>query len=73
VPVRHHGATVPCRHIPFNEVGETLETLYRWGTMEDLRLVFRHWLIKTITELEIKEARVSWMRERKLYQASDPT
>ncbi len=73
VPIRHRVTAVPCRHIPFNSVGETLETLYRWGTLDDLKLVFRHWLIRTITELQAKEAQQQWLKKQNFYRASDLT
>ncbi len=57
VPVRHLSAKVACRHIPLNDVGETVDTLYRWGTLEDAKLVLRNWLTKTIKNLKKKHAR----------------
>ena len=73
VPLRHHNKDVPCRYIPLNEVGETLDTLYRWGTMEDLNLIFRRWLVHTIEQLERKEARRKWKRDLSFYRAAEIT
>lgn len=73
VPLRHHSKVVPCRHIPLNEVGETLDTLYRWGTMDDLNLVFRRWLVQAIAQLESREAQRKWMRQQRVYRAADVT
>jgi len=73
VPLRHQGKEVPCRHIPLNEVGETLDTLYRWGTMADLNLIFRRWLVHTIAQLERKEARRRWLRDQNVYRAAEIT
>jgi len=44
--------TIPCRHIPLNESGETLATLYNTGTNEEIQLTLREWLLKRIAELE---------------------
>ena len=73
VPLRHQHNEIPCRHIPLNEVGETLDTLYRWGTMEDLNLVFRRWLLHTIEQLEGKQRRRQWVRDRRIYRAAEFT
>jgi hypothetical protein len=32
VPTKCRYETVPCRHIPLNEMGETVDSLYRTGT-----------------------------------------
>ncbi len=73
VPLRHRTKAVPCRHIPLNEVGETLDTLYRWGTMDDLNLIFRRWLMHTILQLEAKEAQRKWLRDQAVYHAAEIT
>lgn len=73
VPLRHQGKPVPCRFIPLNELGETLDTLYRWGTMDDLNLIFRRWLVHTIGQLERKEAHRRHLRLRSVFQAADLT
>lgn len=73
VPLRHHYRAVPCRYIPLTEAGETLDTLYRWGTMDDLNLIFRRWLVQTIAHLESREVQRQWMRDQILYRAADLT
>lgn len=52
VPLEYQEAQVPCRHIPLNERGETVETLYRMGTHEELEAELRNWLLARIRELE---------------------
>lgn len=52
VPEECRNDTIPCRHIPFNESGETLNTLYNTGTNEEIQKTLREWLVKTIAELE---------------------
>ncbi len=73
VPLRHQGKEVPCRYIPLNEVGETLDTLYRWGTMDDLNLIFRRWLVHTIAAWEAKESKRKWRRDQSVYRAAEIT
>jgi len=43
---------VPCRHIPLNELGETVESLYRTGTNEEIEQTLQSWLLETIEQLE---------------------
>src|SRR5713226_5985374 len=43
---------VPCRHIPLNEAGETVDSLYRTGTNEEIERAVRQWLLTTIKRLE---------------------
>lgn len=42
----------PCRYIPLNECGETLETLYRTATNEEIEQCLRDWLRMKITQLK---------------------
>ncbi len=52
VPNESRGEAVPCRHIPLNELGTTLQTLYRTGSYEEMRETLREWLLRTIKRLE---------------------
>jgi len=52
VPSEHASAKVPCRHIPLNHRGETLESLYRSGTQEEIETAVAKWLRAKIRELE---------------------
>jgi hypothetical protein len=52
VPFDHWNDAVPCRHIPLNERGETIESCYHWGTQEEIETVFSTWLTTTIHKLE---------------------
>jgi hypothetical protein len=52
VPKECHYEAVPCRHIPLNEAGETLDSLYRTGTNEEIERTLQSWLLKTIRQLE---------------------
>ena len=52
VPKECRYEAVPCRHIPLNETGETVDSLYRTGTNNEMEEVLRDWLLKTIKRLE---------------------
>lgn len=43
---------VPCRYIPLNEGGETVDSFYRMGTQEELEAAVVKWLKATIERLE---------------------
>lgn len=42
----------PCRHIPLDDSGQTLDCLYRTATEEEVYAMVANWLKKTIAELE---------------------
>src|SRR5260370_13911927 len=52
VPPQFRGKQVPCRHIPFNAEGETLDSLYRYSDQFEVEEVFGNWLRKTIAKIE---------------------
>jgi len=52
VPYACRGEPVPCHHIRLNEAHETVDSLYRTGTQEELEEALRGWLTKTIKRLE---------------------
>jgi len=52
VPAEYQELKAPCRYIPLNEKGETVDSLYRTGTHEELEIALRDWLIARIKELE---------------------
>ena len=65
VPEESRQQTVPCRHIPLNERGETLATLYNTGANEEIQLTLREWLLKRIAELEeADQAKTPWPDEK---------
>jgi hypothetical protein len=47
----------PCRYIPLNERGETIDSFYRSGTQEELELDLGRWLKTTIERLEKQKAK----------------
>jgi hypothetical protein len=52
VPAEDRTQTVPCRHIPLNAQGETLDSLYRYADQRDLEDVYGKWLRTTIAAIE---------------------
>jgi len=52
VPCECRSEAVPCHHIRMNEAGETIDSLYRTGTQEELEKVLRDWLTTAIERLE---------------------
>lgn len=42
----------PCRHIPLDKSGQTLDSLYRTATEEEAHAIVACWLRKTIAELK---------------------
>jgi hypothetical protein len=52
VPERRRNEEIPCRFIPLNPEGQTLESLYRTAPREETLETVRSWLKKTIAQLE---------------------
>lgn len=52
VPPEQRAERIPCRHIPFNEFGETLESLYRNSTQPEIEEIEEEWLKAAIQRLE---------------------
>lgn len=56
VPPQSSMERVPCRHIPLNEGGETLDMLYRSGDQIEIEQEVKKWLLATIRQLELERA-----------------
>lgn len=52
VPAQYHGSEVPCRHIPLNEKGQTVDSFYDSGTEQELEVAVVKWLRGMIRKLE---------------------
>jgi hypothetical protein len=52
VPADSKQKRAPCRHIPMNQGGETIDSFYRSGTQEELEVAVIAWLKRTIHDLE---------------------
>lgn len=51
VPRNRQQERFPCRHIPLDESGQTLEFLYRTGTEEETYEILANWLLANIAKL----------------------
>jgi hypothetical protein len=52
VPADCRKEKIPCRHIPLDSEGFTIDTYYRLGTHEEVEAAVAAWLRKTIKQLE---------------------
>src|SRR5580700_4936176 len=52
VPPERRSEKIPCRHIPFNVSGETLDSLYRYSNQNETEETVGGWLRATIQRLE---------------------
>jgi hypothetical protein len=52
VPNSHKQQQFPCRHIPLDDSGHTLDLLYRTATEEEAHAIVAKWLKSTIARLE---------------------
>jgi hypothetical protein len=52
VPPDRRNEKVPCRFIPLDAKGETVDSLYRCGTQHELETAMAKWLRKTIHRIE---------------------
>jgi hypothetical protein len=57
VPEDARTEPVPCMHIPFSLNGQTLESLYRTGTQQEIEEALGAWLRATIHRLEAEKAK----------------
>jgi hypothetical protein len=67
VPPEHRSEKIPCRHIPFNMSGETLDSLYRYSDQKETEDTVANWLRATIRRLE--EERAAAERDRSKQQS----
>jgi len=52
VPAAFRDSEIPCRHIPFNVEGETLDSLYRYANQPDIEDVYGKWLRAIVARIE---------------------
>lgn len=55
VPPELRIGKIPCRQIPLNAAGETLDSLYRWGDEHEIEETLRNWLVTTIAQVEERQ------------------
>ena len=58
VPAEFREATVPCRHIPLDEQHDTIQSLYRSATPEEIEMAVSEWLMNMIQTLEMEQTQV---------------
>jgi hypothetical protein len=54
----------PCRYIPLNESGDTIDSFYRTGAREELESAVEEWLKATIRRVEREEAEYPGTQQR---------
>jgi len=52
VPPEQRTAEIPCRHVPLNAAGDTVESFYQAHTQQELEWALDKWLRGKIKELE---------------------
>ena len=52
VPPGQRAQTIPCRHIPLDASGQTLDALYRQAQPHELEDIYGRWLRATIAKIE---------------------
>lgn len=57
VPAESRKERYPCRHIPLNDQGETVDSLYRSATQEELETTVIDWLKEEIRKLEAEQTK----------------
>ena len=67
VPLRRRSARVPCRYIPLNKAGETVDGLYRYASQPELEEAVAKWLKGAIRRVEDELA-----LEQKLKKTGEP-
>ena len=58
VPAEFREATVPCRHIPLDEQHDTIQSLYRSASPEEIETAVSEWLMNMIQKLELEQTQV---------------
>ena len=59
VPPEQRAEEVPCRFIPLNDKGQTVDSLYRAGTQKELEEALLDWLHRKISRLEKEQTQVA--------------
>ena len=59
VPAELREQEFPCRYIPLNDKKETVESLYRTGTHQEMEEALRDWLNRVIAQLEAENTQES--------------
>ncbi len=57
VPPERRSEKVPCHHIPLGPLGQSVHTLERWETQQDMEEAVKDWLRATIKQIEDERAK----------------
>lgn len=57
VPAELRQQEVPCRFIPLNEKGQTVDSLYRKGSQIEMEEALRDWLRREISRIKAEQLR----------------
>jgi hypothetical protein len=57
VPEKARTEQTPCIHIPLSPGGQTLESLYRTGTQQEIEAALGAWLRATIQQIEAEQSK----------------
>ncbi len=55
VPPESREQSAPCRFIPLNDKGQTVDSLYRTGTQKEMSEALRDWLCREIGRIEAEQ------------------
>jgi hypothetical protein len=59
VPAEFHAEDRPCRFIPLNDKGQTVDSLYRTGTQKELAETLGDWLRREIRRIESTQTKAA--------------
>ena len=59
VPADLRGQDVPCRFIPLNDQGQTVDSLYRSATQIEMEEALRDWLHREISRIETEQTQAA--------------
>lgn len=57
VPPEARATKIPCRHIPLTPEGQTVASLYQYGTQQEMEEALGNWLRATIRQIEEERAK----------------
>ena len=71
VPPAHRSQKIPCRHIPFNESGDTLDSLYRYSSQAEIEETVKDWLRSTIRFLEDQRVAAAHAAKKQIHHLAN--
>ena len=71
VPPEGWTKDIPCRHIPLDAAGDTLDSLYRYADQREIEETFGTWLRATIKRLEAERRELRSEKPKRLVPAGE--